>query len=97
MDHDQILELIRAARDAEPDPNRMATTVELGRQQIAGIQASIAATAGTKDVGPVSQVNGLHVVPVAKDDHFAVLFEDLAPAESAQPIAPPQEPEQSGG
>lgn len=69
--------------------------IELGKRQRDAIETEIRAAAGTDDIGPMTQYNGLAVVRSRKDDHVRLLGAgdqdedvELVPTEQLAPSGP---------
>lgn len=86
---------------AETPPEK----IELGQAQIAAIEAEVRAAAGTNDIGPLTQYNGLEIVKSRKHDHVRLLRagesgedEEVPQIEAVAPSGPeaPAELEPSG-
>lgn len=54
---------------AETPPEK----IELGQAQLAAIEADVRAAAGTDDIGPLTQFQGLPIVRSRKQDHVRLL------------------------
>lgn len=54
--------------------------IELGQTQLAAIEKDIQEAAGTKDIGPLNQFQGLEIVRSRKQDHVRL----LAPGERGE-------------
>lgn len=85
MVHAQVLEMRTRAAQA---PER----IELGKSQIAAIEAAHRLAAGTDDIGPLIEFQGLPVVKSRRDDHIRLLVtgdngEDTE-VDGAQPATP---------
>jgi hypothetical protein len=70
-------------------------SIELGRQQRAAIEASMREAAGTDDIGPLREFQGLPIVKSRRDDHVQLLAtgedgEDVA-VENTPPATQPEE------
>lgn len=80
--------------------------IELGRQQRAAIEADVRTAAGTDDIGPLVQFQGLQIVKSRRDDHVKLLatgedgedleIDVLEPVAPSGPDAPAVEAEPSG-
>lgn len=88
---------LRARADAPPEQ------IELGQQQLAAIEADVQAAAGTKDIGPLTQFQGLPIVRSRKQDHVALLragergdTEPVPEVEQPAPSGPEAEGELAG-
>lgn len=62
--------------------------IELGQQQLAAIEADVQEAAGTKDIGPLTQFQGLPIVRSRKQDHVALLGADAEPVPDVEQPAP---------
>lgn len=81
--------------------------IELGKSQRAAIEAEQRAAAGSDDIGPLTQFQGLAVVKSRRDDHVKLLalgedgedveVDTVEPTAPSGPDAPPAEAEPSGG
>lgn len=67
---DQVHEQVRALRDRAATPPEK---IELGKSQIAAIEASHREITGLADVGPLREFQGLPVVKSRRDDHIKLL------------------------
>lgn len=67
---DQVHEQVRALRDRAATPPEK---IELGKSQIAAIEASHREITGLADVGPLREFQGLLVVKSRRDDHVKLL------------------------
>jgi hypothetical protein len=97
--HAQVHEL-RAQAERQP------FKIELGKRQREAIEADVRAAAGTNDIGPLTQFQGLDIVKSRKDDHVRLLAADESgddvEVESVQPVTPsgpdaPEVDEEHGG
>lgn len=80
--------------------------IELGRQQIAAVEASVRAATGMTDIGPLIEFQGLPIVKSRRDDHVKLLAtgeqgEDVEVEQTPQiapsgPDAPAVEPVAEG-
>jgi hypothetical protein len=67
---DQVHEQVRTLRDRAATP---AERIELGKSQIAAIEAAHRDLTGLSDVGPLREFQGLVVVKSRRDDHVKLL------------------------
>lgn len=83
--HAQVHELRAQAANAP-------AKIELGKRQREAIEADVRAAAGTNDIGPLTQFQGLDIVKSRKDDHVRLLAADESgddvEVEPVQPVAP---------
>lgn len=85
---------------AETPPEK----IELGQMQRDAIEADVKAAAGTNDIGPLQQFQGLEIVRSRKHDHVRLLRagergedEEVPIVEVAAPSGPEAEVVESGG
>jgi hypothetical protein len=67
--------------------------IELGRKQIAAIEAAQRQAAGSGDIGPLLEFQGLLIIKSERDDHVKLLAageqgEEVAPAAAVAPAPP---------
>lgn len=75
----EIARLIDQHDGEQRGEHRAPTAIELGKKQIADIQADLLALHG-RDTGPVVQLHGLNVIPTSDDDHVALVYSGVAGA-----------------
>lgn len=89
MTADQVHLQVHGLRATAAQP---PAKIELGRQQRAAIEADVRAAAGTDDIGPLTQFQGLEIVKSRRDDHVRLLAVDedgeASEVEPVEPVAP---------